>query len=158
MQFLLSLVALSALSSVPLRADMFHITLSGSLLGSGTFTTDGTCVICMPSGLGLLSLTINIGPDSGMNAFDISDDHLGPVFYQRGANFLFYSGSNSETADVLNMVAEPNNWALTGANGNTLGQGRRNPEKYTLSVCRPLEPPDDSRAWVECRGRSKSGN
>jgi hypothetical protein len=25
------------------------------------------------------------------------------------------------------------------------GQGRRNPEKYTLSVCGPLEPPDDRR-------------
>src|SRR5262249_29258649 len=111
-------------SSVPLRADMFHITLSGATLsGSGTFTTDGTCVICMPSGLGLLSLTINIGLDSGMNVFDISDDHLGPVFYQRGANVLFYSGTNSETGDVLNMVAEPNNWALTGANGSTLGSG-----------------------------------
>ena len=123
MRFLLSLVALCALSSVPLRADMFNITLSGSLSGSGTFTTDGTCVICMPSGLGLLSLTINIGPDSGMNAFDISDDHLGPVFYQRGADFLSYSGTNSETGDVLNMVVEPNNWALTGANGSTLGTG-----------------------------------
>jgi hypothetical protein len=77
----------------------------------------------MPSGLGLLSLTINIGPDSGMNAFDISDDHLGTVFYQRGANFLSYSGTNSETGDVLNMVVEPNNWALTGANGSTLGTG-----------------------------------
>jgi hypothetical protein len=74
MRFLRSLVALCALSSVPLRADMFNITLSGSLSGSGTFTTDGTCVICMPSGLGLLSLTINIGPDSGTDAFDIRDD------------------------------------------------------------------------------------
>jgi hypothetical protein len=69
MRFLLPLAALCALSSAPLRAsDIFNITLTGELgspSGSGTFTTDGIRVLCRPSGLGggLLSLTINIGPD-----------------------------------------------------------------------------------------------
>ena len=71
MRIVLPLVALCALSSVPLKADMFDITLTGdpgSLSGDGTFTTDGICSVCFP-GMGLLSVTINIGPDSGMNAF-----------------------------------------------------------------------------------------
>jgi hypothetical protein len=140
MRCVLPLLALCALSSVPLRAsDIFDMTLTGQLSGSGTFTTDGTCTVCMP-GSGLLSLTVNIGPDSGTDAFDISDDHLGPVFYQRGANFLFYSGTNSETGDVLNMVAEPNNWALTGANGSTLGTG-------TFSIT-PVVVPEPSSLFL----------
>src|SRR5262245_29640471 len=67
MRFLLPLVALCAFSSAPLRAsDLFDITLTGTS-GSGTLTTDGICAACEP-GAGLLSLTINIGQDSGMNA------------------------------------------------------------------------------------------
>jgi hypothetical protein len=78
MRLLLPLVALCALSSVPLRADMFDITLSGTTLsGSGTFTTDGTCSLCKFPGFGLLSLTINIGPDSGADAFDLSTSQRG---------------------------------------------------------------------------------
>ena len=49
MRLLLPLVALCALASAPLRADMFHITLTGnpgSPSGSGTFSTDGTCTLC----------------------------------------------------------------------------------------------------------------
>ena len=107
MRFLLSLVALCALSSVPLRAsDIFNITLTGDLSGSGTFTTDGICTLCEP-GLGLLSLTINIGPDSGTDAFDISDDFFSgppPTFYDRPPNQLSYGGVNSETGDTLNML------------------------------------------------------
>ena len=62
---------------------MLDITFAGSLSGSGTFSTDGTCALCVP-GAGLLSLTINIGPDSGTDAFDLSDDGLGPLtLYQR---------------------------------------------------------------------------
>ena len=64
MRLLLPLVALCTLSSVPLTADMFHITLSGTTLsGTGTFTTDGKCQMCLP-GAGFLSLTIKIGSDS----------------------------------------------------------------------------------------------
>src|SRR5262245_34866671 len=79
----------------------FDITLTGPLLsGNGTFSTDGTCAVCVP-GAGLLSLTINIGPDTGAAAFDISDDALGPTAYSRAQNLLSYTGTNSETGDLL---------------------------------------------------------
>ena len=104
MRLLLPLVALCTLSSVPLTADMFHIALSGTTLsGSGTFTTDGTCQMCLP-GAGFLSLTINIGSDSGTDAFDISDDALGALtLYERPTNTFAYQGTNSETNDFLDM-------------------------------------------------------
>jgi hypothetical protein len=120
MRLLLPLVALCALASAPLRADMFHITLTGSPSGSGTFSTDGTCALCTP-GSGLLSLTVNIGPNSGTDAFDISDDALGTLtLYQRSANTLAYQGTNSETNDFLDM--ELNIWFLTRA-GSMIGSG-----------------------------------
>ena len=120
LRLLLPLVALCTLSSVPLSADMLDIRLSGSLSGSGAFTTDGTCQMCLP-GAGFLSLTINLGPDSGTDAFDISDDALGPLtLYQRPTNTLAYQGTNSETNDFLDM--ELNIWFLTRA-GSTIGSG-----------------------------------
>ena len=120
MRLLLPLVALCALASAPLRADIFDITLTGnpgSPSGSGTFSTDGTCTLCTP-GSGLLSLTVNIGPNSGTDAFDISDDALGTLtLYQRSANTLAYQGTNSETNDFLDM--ELNIWFLTRAGSMT---------------------------------------
>ena len=113
MRFLLPLVALCALASAPLRADMFHITLTGSQSRSRTFSTDGTCTLCTP-GSGFLSLTVNIGPNSGTDAFDIGDDGLGNLtLYQRPTNTLAYQGTNSETNDFLDM--ELNIWFLTRA-------------------------------------------
>ena len=112
MRFVLPLLALCALSSAPLRADLLNITLSGnpgSLSGNGTFSTDGICSVCF-AGLGLLDLTINIGPDSGMNAFDISDDSLAIAAYDRPLNALVYSGTNSETGDILSMFG--GTWGL----------------------------------------------
>ena len=101
MRFVLPLVALCAFSSAPLRADMFNITLipiPGSVLsGSGTFSTDGICSLCSP-GSGLLSLTIDIGPDTGTDAFEISDETFaGFVFYQRPPNNLAYKLSYAPT-------------------------------------------------------------
>ena len=123
MRLLLPLVALCALASAPLRADIFDITLTGnpgSPSGSGTFSTDGTCTLCTP-GSGLLSLTVNIVPNSGTDAFDISDDALGTLtLYQRSANTLAYQGTNSETNDFLDM--ELNIWFLTRA-GSMIASG-----------------------------------
>jgi len=99
---------------------MFDITFLGSLSGSGAFSTDGTCTLCQFPGFGLLSLTINIGPDGGTDAFDISDDGLGLTLYQRPPNNLAYTGTNSETNDFLDM--ELNIWSLTRA-GSTIGSG-----------------------------------
>jgi hypothetical protein len=100
MRFALPLVKLCASSSAPLRGDMFDITLTpipGSVLSrSGILTTDGTCVICTPAsvgGSGLLSLTINVDISTGPDAFDITDDSMGPggplfAIYLRPTNSL----------------------------------------------------------------------
>ena len=138
MRFLFPLVTLCALSSVPLRADTLNITFSGSLSGSGTFSTDGTCTLCVPSA-GLLSLAINIGPDSGTDAFDLSDDGLGPLtLYQRSTNTLAYQGTNSETNDFLDM--ELNIWSLSQA-GSTIGSG-------TYSVMPAAAVPEPSSLFL----------
>src|SRR5262245_26580536 len=108
MRFLLSLVALCALSSTPLRAsDVYFITLTGAscvLVGHGTLTTDGICVNCTPGIVGLLSLTINIDRDTGAAAFDISDDGGVVAQYQLPRRVLTYMGINSETNDFLSMI------------------------------------------------------
>jgi hypothetical protein len=132
MRFLLPLVALWALASAPLRADMFHITLTGSQSGSGIFSTNATCTLCTP-GSGLLSLTVNIGANSGTDAFDISDDALGTLtLYQRPTNTLAYQGTNSETNDFLDM--ELNIWSLTRA-GTMIGSGT-----YSVTAASVPEP------------------
>ncbi|HKE23328.1 MAG TPA: PEP-CTERM sorting domain-containing protein [Bryobacteraceae bacterium] len=123
MRSLFLLLALCVvLLSVPLRAsDISDITLTGSLSGNGMFSTDGICSLCQFPNAGLLSLTINIGPDSGTDAFDLSDDSLGTIkLYQRPTNTLGYQGTNSETNDFLDM--ELNVWFLTRA-GSTIGSG-----------------------------------
>jgi len=114
---------------------MFDITLTGnpfSPSGSGTFTTDGICTTCMP-GDGLLSLTINIGPDSGTQPFDISDDFGIIATYVRSTNSLDYMGRNSETGDTLHMIASNSNWSLVPATGDQSGIG-------TFSVTPTPEP------------------
>ena len=76
--------------------------------------------MCLP-GAGVLSLTINIGSDSGTDAFDISDDALGALtLYERPTNTFAYQGTNSETNDFLDM--ELNIWFLTQG-GSTIGSG-----------------------------------
>jgi hypothetical protein len=136
MRFLVPLVALCALSSAPLRAGIFDITLSGSLSGSGALSTDGLCGFCVP-GAGLLSLTINIGPDSGPDAFDISDDNdmfAGPPVYSSVAKGLGYNATNSETQDVLHML-------FTGSGAWTLERpGVVDRGTYSITPAIP-EPP-----------------
>jgi hypothetical protein len=118
MRCVLPLLALCALSSVSLRAsDIFDITLSGTTLsGSGTLTTDGICSDCFP-GLGLLSLTINIGINSGPAAFDIIDDFdtgAPPTEYDRSNNLLTYGRINSETGDSVLLTRSPfRAWSLS---------------------------------------------
>jgi hypothetical protein len=68
----------------------------------------------------LLSVTINIGPDSGADVFDIVDDSVSLLLYQRLPNNFDYTGINSETGDLLDM--ELNLWSLTRA-GTVIGSG-----------------------------------
>jgi hypothetical protein len=65
------LLALSAVAS----ADSFQITFTGVGSGTGQFTTDGVCTMCSP-GAGLLTWLVEVGPDNGSNAFDITDDGI----------------------------------------------------------------------------------
>jgi hypothetical protein len=128
MRFVLPLVALCALSSVPLRAsDIFDITLTGGLSGNGTLTTDGTCPNCIPVIGGLLSLTINIGPDSGADAFDITDDNLGVAEFFRTMRILTYSATNSETGDMLHMF-QFSTWIWEGGGAGAAGTYSITPE------------------------------
>jgi hypothetical protein len=99
-------------------------------------------MMCFPfPGAGLLSVTINIGPDSGASAFDISDDGIGPKIYNRPANTLLYMGSNSETNDFLDMSL--NDWFLTRA-GSSIGSGTYSitpavvPEPSSLFLLMPI--------------------
>jgi hypothetical protein len=71
------------------------------------------CSDCFP-GLGLLSLTINIGINSGPAAFDIIDDaDAGLTEYDRTNNLLLYARINSETGDGLGLTRSPfRTWVL----------------------------------------------
>jgi hypothetical protein len=112
---LLLLLGALVVSTATARADSFQITFSG---GTGTFTTDGTCVGCIPSH-GLLTFVVNLGPDSGAQAFDITDD-VGGQFtsYNRMVNTIGYAAINSETGDGLSMStggAGTNTWGFLSA-------------------------------------------
>jgi hypothetical protein len=123
---------------------MFNITLSGSLSGSGTFTTNGTCDFCEAPGP-LSSLNINIGRDSETDAFDVSDDllgppfPLGPTFYMRLRNVLVYYAFNSETSD--NLAMNGLDWNLSSA-GSVIGSGTYSvtpaPEPRSMFLLMPI--------------------
>jgi len=147
MRFLLPLVALCALSSAPLRAsDIFDIKLTRTFSGSGTLSTNGSCDFCEAPG-SLSSLTIYIGRNSGANAFDVSDDllgppfPLGPTFYMRLRNVLVYYAFNSETSDSLAMNGV--DWNLSSA-GSMIGSGTYSvtpapiPEPRSLFLLMPI--------------------
>jgi hypothetical protein len=55
-----------------------------------------------------------------MDAFDITDDSVSLLLYQRPPNNFDYTGINSETGDLLDM--ELNLWSLTRA-GTVIGSG-----------------------------------
>lgn len=111
------LFALSAIA----KADSFQITFTGAV-GSGQFTTDGVCTMCSP-GAGLLTWLVDIGPDTGPNAFDITDD--GPatvtITYDRLTNSLSSIGTfNSENNDFFILHSNPT-WSLSSLQGDFSG-------------------------------------
>lgn len=127
------------------RADQFQITLVGDLLGTGSFTTDGTCSMCgvVPFGSGLLTLTISIGSFTGPSAFDIVDDDVfdfGGPQYNRSANSLFVPHwDNSEAAGQLDFD-QLGTWDLGTLSGRFIGTytiapaSERVPEPSTLAL------------------------
>jgi hypothetical protein len=144
-RFLIGLIALVlflGLSAFTARADSFSLTFTDTgfplptVSGTGTFTTDGVCVICTP-GSGLLTFTASfaIGPPFGFtDVFDITDDPLSTLFttYNRTLNQLYYTADNSE--DLDNIILETNGtWALTLVKIPQTGT-------YTISAAATPEP------------------
>jgi hypothetical protein len=104
------------------HADSFQIMFTGTASGSGQFTTNGTCSMCFPTS-GLLTWIVDIGPDSGPNAFDITDD--GPatnsITYDRMTNTFSSIGTfNSENNDFFILFSN-GAWQLSSLSGDFSG-------------------------------------
>jgi hypothetical protein len=137
-RFLLPILALTV-CSVPLRADLFNITLSGiTPSGTGTFSTNGTCTTCM-LGSGLLSFTINIGPDTGAKAFDSTDDGALSGEYDRATNLFFFQAIDSETGDGIQTTSSTTYALNTGTSGSTVFSGT-----VTVTPAAPAVPEPSS--------------
>jgi hypothetical protein len=130
---ILLLSSLIVLSGVA-KADSFQITFNGNASGSGQFTTDGVCTMCS-LGAGLLTWLVGIGPDTGPNAFDITDD--GPatatITYDRLTNSFSSIGTfNSENNDFLILFP---NFTLQGDfSGTYVVTPVGTPEPSTLAL------------------------
>ena len=137
-RFLLFLVFFFASSGLA-KADSFDITFTGNASGTGQFTTNGTCVMCSPNS-GLLTWVVGIGPDTGANAFDITDD--GPatmtITYDRLSNSFSSIGTfNSENMDFFILFLFPNEtWQLSTLSGDFSGTYSVTPTSTGVS-----EPP-----------------
>jgi hypothetical protein len=121
LRFIPLLALLFALSAVA-KADSFQITFTGTGSGTGQFTTDGVCTLCSP-GAGLFTWLVNIGPDTGPNAFDITDD--GPatatITYDRLTNSFSSIGTfNSENNDFF-ILHSTLTWSLSSLQGDFSG-------------------------------------
>jgi len=112
------LLALSAVAS----ADSFQITFTGVGSGTGQFTTDGVCTMCSP-GAGLLTWLVEVGPDTGPNAFDITDDGIATmtITYDRLTNSFDSIGTfNSENNDFF-ILHSTLTWSLSSLQGDFSG-------------------------------------
>ena len=134
----LPLLVLFVLFSASAKADTFQMSFTqsnGTVLGTGQFTTDGVCSLCSPTS-GLLTWVVEIGPDTGLNAFDIVDD--GPatksITYDRLTNTLASIGTfNSENRDFFIFFSD-GNWQLSTLNGDFSGT-------YAVTPVGVPEPP-----------------
>jgi hypothetical protein len=132
---LIPLLVLFVVSTHVAKADSFQITFTGNASGTGQFTTDGVCTMCFPTA-GLLTWLVNIGPDSGSNAFDIVDD--GPatvtITYDRLTNSFSSIGTfNSENNDFFILFPDKS-WDLSTLNGDFFGT-------YAVTPAGVPEPP-----------------
>ena len=121
LRFIPLLALLFTLSTVA-KADSFQITFTGTGSGTGQFTTDGVCTMCSP-GAGLLTWLVSVGPDTGPNAFDITDD--GPatvtITYDRLTNSFSSIGTfNSENNDFF-ILHSTLTWSLSSLQGDFSG-------------------------------------
>lgn len=133
-RFILPLTLFVVFSGVA-KADSLQITFSGNASGSGQFTTDGVCTMCSPAA-GLLTWLVGIGPDTGPNAFDITDD--GPatatITYDRLTNSFSSIGTfNSENNDFFILFAG-GSWMLSSLQGDFSGT-------YAVTPVGTPEPP-----------------
>jgi len=121
LRFIPLLALLFALSAVA-GADSFQITFTGIGSGTGQFTTDGVCTMCSP-GAGLLTWLVEVGPDTGPNAFDITDDGIATmtITYHRLTNSFDSSGTfNSENNDFF-ILHSTLTWSLSSLQGDFSG-------------------------------------
>jgi hypothetical protein len=121
LRFIPLLALLFALSPVA-SADSFQITLTGFGSGTGQFTTDGVCTMCSP-GAGLLTWLVEVGPDTGPNAFDITDDGIATmtITYDRLTNSFDSIGTfNSENNDFF-ILHSTLTWSLSSLQGDFSG-------------------------------------
>jgi hypothetical protein len=120
-------VVLSLISLVPFlaHADVFYISFTGDLTGTGSFTTDGTCQVCSFPG-SLLTATVSLGANTGSSAFDTVDDSVA-LNFDRTLNFFDPSiWTNSETGQNLYFLPD-RDWEL-GTNPQNFVHG-----KYSVS-------------------------
>jgi PEP-CTERM motif-containing protein len=137
LRFIPLLALLFALSAVA-RADSFQITFTGIGSGTGQFTTDGVCTMCSP-GAGLLTWLVEVGPDTGPNAFDITDDGIATmtITYDRLTNSFDSIGTfNSENNDFF-ILHSTLTWSLSSLQGDfsrtyTVAPVASTPEPSTL--------------------------
>ena len=121
LRFIPMLAWFFALSAVA-RADSFQITFTGIGSGTGQFTTDGVCTMCSP-GAGLLTWLVEVGPDTGPNAFDITDDGIATmtITYDRLTNSFDSIGTfNSENNDFF-ILHSTLTWSLSSLQGDFSG-------------------------------------
>lgn len=117
--YALALPVLLFLGTGTARADLWQITFSGDLTGTGSFTTNGACSVCSSIswlGGGIETFTASLGSGSHTSAFDISE---GVVTFTRSTDSLNLTGLMNGNGDLLAIIGS--NWYLT--QGSILSSG-----------------------------------
>jgi hypothetical protein len=122
----LALPVLLLLSAGSARADLWQITFNGDLSGSGSFTTDGTCVMCSNLLGTVETFTASLGPNTGTSAFDTTD---GLILFNRSTGSLL--APLLVNGNALSLIG--NDWTLFTLNGISTG---------TYSVADPRSIPE----------------
>jgi hypothetical protein len=147
---LIVLVGFLGLSAFTARADSFSVTFTQTsfplpaVSGTGTFTTDGVCIICTPgSGLLTFTATFMIGPPfPATDVFDITDEGGANLntFYNRTLNEITYAAFNSESLGDSLSVQTNGIWFLTESESTT-------PQTGTYAII-PTPEPDSTTLFL----------